>query len=83
MNNVKLNQCQDCGCPGSQIQLIDLIGVRMARGSCKSPRLAFSCPYCKRTTKPLVLLDSDVKYDLIALIERWNSMNRDNAEGLA
>ena len=83
MNKVKLNQCQDCGCPGSQIQLIDVTGVRMARGSGKSPRLAFSCPYCKRTTKPIFLIDPKPEYDLIALIERWNSMNRDNVEGLA
>lgn len=78
----KINQCQDCGCPGSQIQIVDISGYR-ARGCGKSPKVAFSCPYCKRTTKPLALLDPDVKYDLMVLIERWNSMNRDNEEGLA
>lgn len=82
MNKVELNPCQDCGCPGSQIQLVDITGVRMARGSGKSPRLAFSCPYCKRTTKPIALIDSTPEYDLIALIERWNSMNHAFEGGL-
>ena len=80
---VTLNQCQDCGCPGSKLEIVDVTGLLLARGRGKSPRLAIRCPYCKRTSKPIFLLDPNPNYDFLALVDNWNSINREYKEGLA
>lgn len=96
MNNVKLNQCQDCGCPGSQIeQLFFPVPKVPHRGMTKRRYMVtiLKCPYCGRKTSELVAADIAVAFypnysdymDEIdeALINDWNANNRDNMEGLA
>ncbi len=84
MKELKLNQCQDCGCNGSKIELIDTAGFIAMRGRGKSPRWAFSCPYCRRTAEPIIITSSDqIGRAIPVLIDRWNAINRKNEEGLA
>ncbi len=82
MKKMKLNQCQDCGCPGSRL----LVNNYMDGSE------ELECPYCGRKGKRFlgpksargnskVLLSMIVHMKL--LCNSWNSINRDYKEGLA
>lgn len=82
MNKLKLNQCQDCGCPGSKL----LVNNYMDGSE------EVECPYCRRKGKRFlgpksargngkVLLSMIVHMKL--LCDSWNSINRVNEEGIA
>ena len=78
---VTINQCQDCGCPGSQI-MVDISPVH--RGMGKSPEYSLVCPYCKRRAPALKVFGAVPSDTIITLlIKGWNSINREYKEGLA
>jgi len=82
MSRNKLNQCQDCGCPGGKI-VIRTAPFPRPRGWAKQTYYWMECPYCGRSTKPVI--GSKPVLHLIDLRLRgdWNMANRDNKEGLA
>lgn len=73
MIELKLNQCQDCGCPGGQLMLVAFA----------SNEGAVICPYCRRHGAHYALgkYGSDPAIEVI--VDSWNIRNRDNEEGLA
>ena len=82
MKKIKLNQCQDCGCPGSRL----LVNNYMDGSE------ELECPYCGRKGRRFwgpksargngkVLLSTIVHIKL--LCNSWNPYNRANEEGLA
>jgi uncharacterized Zn-finger protein len=78
---VTINQCQDCGCPGNQIELYI---PREHRGMSKSPAYFFVCPYCKRRSQSVKVFGVvQPETILMALVTSWNSINREYKEGLA
>ena len=75
----KLNQCQDCGCTGAQIQIKKLKDYSINRAWGWA-----TCPYCGRSSPRIELQipEPGVRYDISEVVNSWNSMNRENKEGL-
>lgn len=70
---LKLNQCQDCGCPGAKL-IIEVYD---------DSSMAVKCPYCGRKGKTFVMARKMAKSTPWKLAEvTWNPYNRDNKEGL-
>ena len=66
---IKLNQCQDCGCPGAQL-IVDLL---------EDNWMQVRCPYCNRKGTRFNLSMRYPKVDPELLMETsWNSYNREN-----
>jgi len=68
----RFNQCQDCGCPGAQIMIDQRLDNTMAA----------RCPYCGRRSDFLDA-NGDLSEVFTNIVENWNSLNRENKEGLA
>lgn len=70
---LKLNQCQDCGCPGAQL-IIELL---------EDNYMQVKCPYCGRRGNIFVISRCNVKSTPYSAAEKsWNPYNRENKEGL-
>lgn len=74
MKELKLNQCQDCGCQGAQLKI----------EYCDEDMMVVKCPYCGRKGVPFRVARGMAKYTpMTVAINSWNPYNRANEEGLA
>lgn len=70
---IKLNQCQDCGCPGAQL-IVDMLDDNA---------MQVRCPYCGRKGSVFIITRGNTKFTPFSLMEAsWNPYNRENKEGL-
>lgn len=83
----KANQCQDCGCPGSQIREIEVDSTPIESkdllpNGTKLTMKVMECPMCKRKGVPYFTDSTSTNKPEPVAIYSWNLVNRPNKEGL-